>query len=294
MKIATFRKDGIVQLGVVDTTGMEPVIRSAHGADGGPEDMVSLMSLGQDGLAALAEHAASAEPQALKDIELLPPVTNPGKILAIGLNYKDHIKEADMGTPEHQIWFNKQRTCINGPYADINMPSVSDYLDYEAEMVAVIGKTCKHVPRERANEVVFGYMCGNDVSVRDWQLRTPTMTIGKSFDTHGPTGPWIVTPDELGDPHDVGFTCQVNGEERQRSNTQHLVFDVYDQIVELSKAFTLEPGDLLFTGTSGGVGVAKKPPIFLKLGDVVRIEFDRIGHIENTVAPEDAQIRIEA
>ncbi|MBD2841887.1 fumarylacetoacetate hydrolase family protein [Erythrobacter rubeus] len=292
MKLATFRHGGKVGLGVVESGDGSPAIRDLRGAEDIAGDMIALMNGGESALDQLRTAAADAPAIALDEVELLAPVLNPGKILAIGLNYADHIKESGMGTPEHQIWFNKQRTCVNGPYADINMPAVSDKLDFEAEMVTVIGKTCKHVPRERAHEVVFGFTCGNDVSVRDWQLRTPTMTIGKSFDTHGPTGPWIVTPDELEDCHNVGFICTVNGEEKQRSNTKHLVFDVYDQIVELTKAFTLEPGDLIFTGTSGGVGVAKKPPEFLEVGDVVRIEFDGIGHIENRVARENAETRI--
>ncbi len=225
----------------------------------------------------------------LSAVELLAPITNPGKILAIGLNYGDHIEESGMEAPKHQVWFNKQHNCINGPFAAINLPDVSTMLDYEAELCLVIGKTCKHVPRERAHEVIAGYCCGNDVSVRDWQMRAPTFQIGKSFDTHGPIGPWLVTPDEVGDPHDLEIRCLVNGEERQHSNTRHLIFDCFDAIAHLSQSFTLDVGDVLFMGTPAGVGAAMKPPSWLVEGDKVRVEIDKLGYIENTVVPELAK-----
>lgn len=136
-------------------------------------------------------------------------------------------------------------------------------------------------------------MVGNDVTVRDWQFRSPTMQIGKSFDTHGPTGPWLVTSDEVADPHDLNIRCQVNGEERQSSNTKHLIFDCFDQIAHLTQSFTLDPGDIIFTGTPAGVGIGDKPPSFLVEGDVVRIEIDGIGAIENRVVKEDAHTIIE-
>ncbi len=177
-------------------------------------------------------------------------------------------------------------TSVNAPFDPIELPNVSMMLDYEAELVAVIGKRCKHVPKEKAHDVVFGYCAGNDVTVRDWQFKTPQWMLGKSFDTHAPFGPWIVTADEIGDPHALGIRAFVNGEKRQDSNTKHLVFNVYDQIALLSQAMTLEPGDIIFTGTPGGVGVAMKPPQFMKAGDVTRIEIDKIGAIEATIVPE--------
>ena len=217
----------------------------------------------------------------LAAVTLHAPVTNPGKILAIGLNYADHVAESGMATP-------KQHNCIQGPYGPINLPAVSKALDYEAELVVIIGKRCKHVPRERAGEVIAGYCVGNDVSVRDWQMRAQTMQIGKSFDTHGPIGPWLVTPDEIPDPHALDIRCYVKGELRQHSNTRHLIFNCFDAIAHLSQAFTLDAGDVLFMGTPSGVGAAMKPPKFLVDGDRVRIEIDGIGHIENTVVPESA------
>jgi 2-keto-4-pentenoate hydratase/2-oxohepta-3-ene-1,7-dioic acid hydratase in catechol pathway len=232
--------------------------------------------------------ARSAPDAALTDVQLLAPVARPGKVMAIGLNYADHIKETGQQMPPQQMWFTKAVTSINGPFAPIELPIASTHVDYEAELVVIIGQRCKHVPKDRAAEVVFGYCAGNDVSVRDWQLQTPQWVLGKSFDTHAPIGPWIVTADELGNPHTLGIRCFVNGERRQNSNTEHLVFSVYDQIAHLSRAMTLEPGDIIFTGTPGGVGLAMQPPQWLKAGDKVRVEIDRIGAIEGEMRPERA------
>ena len=223
----------------------------------------------------------------LSQIHLRAPVPNPQKILAIGLNYADHIAESGQPKPEKQIWFSKLPNSVNGPYDPIELPKASSAIDYEAELVVVIGKRCRHVSKADAAGVVFGYAAGNDVSVRDWQFHTAQWIVGKSFDTHAPVGPWIVTSDELGDPHTLGIRCLVNGELRQNSNTGNLVFNVYDQIAYLSQAMTLLPGDMIFTGTPGGVGMAMKPPSFLKAGDVVRVEIDRIGALEATMRPEN-------
>jgi 2-keto-4-pentenoate hydratase/2-oxohepta-3-ene-1,7-dioic acid hydratase in catechol pathway len=254
-------------------------------------NMMSLLDAGLDLDAILA--ATEGKPGlSLASVNLHAPVPLPGKILAIGLNYGDHIAESGMEAPKFQMWFNKQRNCANGPYADINLPVVSDKLDYEAELCLVISKRCKHVPVERAHEVIGGYFCGNDVSVRDWQMRVPTFQIGKSFDTHGPMGPWLVTPDEVGNPHDLDILCTVNGEERQKSNTKHLIFNCFEAIAHLSQSFTLDVGDVLFMGTPSGVGVAMKPPSFMKVGDLVRVEIDKLGYIENTVVPENGETLI--
>lgn len=254
--------------------------------------MKELLVAGLD-INALAAATEGKDGTPLDQVTLHPPVTDPGKILALGLNYGDHVEESGMEPPKHQVWFNKQHNCINGPFNDINLPAVSDKLDYEAELCVIIGKRCKHVPRERAAEVIAGFCVGNDVSVRDWQLRVPTFQIGKSFDTHGPIGPYLVTPDEVGDPHDLDIRCTVNGEERQKSSTRHLIFDCYDAIEHLTQAFTLDVGDVLFMGTPAGVGVAMKPPSFLKAGDVVRVEIDKLGYIENKVVEEVADTVIE-
>ena len=216
----------------------------------------------------------------------MPPVLRPPKILAIGLNYADHIEETGMDTPEFPMFFNKQSTSANGSYAPWHMPRVSDKLDYEGELGFVIGRRCRHVPKERAADVIAGYCVCNDGSVRDWQMRAQTFTLGKSFDTHCPFGPFIVTPEEVGDPHDLDLKTWVNGELRQDTNTRHLVFDCFEQIETLTQAFTLEPGDLILTGTASGVGIGFKPPRFLAVGDKVRVEIEKLGYIENEVVPE--------
>jgi len=220
----------------------------------------------------------------LSALRLEPPIRRPPKFLAIGLNYADHVAESRMQRPEFPMFFNKQSTCVTGPRDPIHRPRVSTMLDYEGELGFVVGRRCRYVPKERAAEVIAGYLVVNDVSVRDWQFRAQTMTLGKSFDTHGPIGPWIVTPDEVGDPHVLELKTWVNGELRQRSNTRELIYDCFDEVATLSAAFTLEPGDVVSTGTPGGVGVAQGK--FLVPGDVVRIEIEQIGAIENRVVEE--------
>jgi 2-keto-4-pentenoate hydratase/2-oxohepta-3-ene-1,7-dioic acid hydratase in catechol pathway len=279
VKLASFTHGGCVRIGRVE--GDVLVDLSAAGL---PTEMSALFAAGERAMALAASSAGSEIP--LADVELMAPVLRPPKILAIGLNYRDHIEETGLDTPEFPMFFNKQSTSANGPYAPWHMPRVSDKLDYEGELGFVIGRRCRHVPRERAHEVIAGYCVCNDGSVRDWQMRAQTFTLGKSFDTHCPFGPFIVTPDEVGDPHDLDLKTWVNGELRQDSNTKHLVFDCFDQIEILTQAFTLEPGDLILTGTPSGVGIGFKPRRFLEIGDKVRIEIEKLGYIENEVIPE--------
>ncbi|MFN4265206.1 MAG: fumarylacetoacetate hydrolase family protein [Aquabacterium sp.] len=255
------------------------------------QPMVDLITNWQDNKPWVEAIVAQRQPDWSADqVHLLAPVPKPGKLLAIGLNYLEHVQEQIVGetrdVPQHQIWFTKLGHAINGPYDPIVLPSVSQSTDYEGEMVAIIGRRCKHVPRERAHEVVFGYCVGNDVSVRDWQKRTPQWTLGKSFDTHAPFGPCITTADEVGDPHALDLRCWVNGELRQSSNTRLMIFNLWDQIAHLSQAMTLEPGDVIYTGTCSGVGAAFNPPKFLREGDVVRVEIDKLGHIESRCMQE--------
>jgi 2-keto-4-pentenoate hydratase/2-oxohepta-3-ene-1,7-dioic acid hydratase in catechol pathway len=292
MKLATFSTadNATPRLGLI----LDDRVLDLTKVDAAPRTMEAFLAGGEAASAAIAAAASGVGPTlSLAEVMLYAPVPHPGKVLAIGLNYADHVAESGMEKPKTQVWFNKQHNCINGPYADINLPAVSDKLDYEAELCLVIGRTCKHVPRDRAHEVIGGYFCGNDVSVRDWQLRAQTFQIGKSFDTHGPIGPWLVTPDEVGDPHNLDIRCLVNGEVRQASNTRHLIFDCFDAIAHLSQAFTLDAGDVLFMGTPSGVGVAMKPPRFLKEGDVVRVEIEKLGYIENRVVREQAECIIK-
>ncbi|MDO6962893.1 fumarylacetoacetate hydrolase family protein [Rhizobium alvei] len=254
-----------------------------------PQDMRSVIADWDRIAPELAGATASTASIPLASVQLLAPVENPEKILAIGLNYADHVEEArgsGLTIPTEQVWFCKQPSSVNAPNGDIQVPKASDKLDYEVEMVAIIGKGGRHISREDAAKHVFGYAVGNDVSVRDWQMKTAQWMLGKSFDTHAPFGPAIVTADEIGDPHRLAIKCYVNGELRQNSNTKHLIFKVWDQIAELSTAMTLKPGDVIYTGTPGGVGLAFKPPRFLKAGDVVRCEIEEIGVIENRVVAE--------
>lgn len=194
-----------------------------------------------------------------------------------------------MAVPEKQMWFDKQISCIVGPYDDVVIPSVSDQLDYEAELAVLIGCACRHVAAHDARSVIGGYMVCNDVSVRDWQRHSPTHTIGKSFDTHGPCGPWLTLDHEVEDPHALKLRMTVNGEERQKSLTSAMIHNVFEQITYLSTVMTLLPGDIIATGTPSGVGAAMKPPKWLRAGDVMRAEVEGLGYIENHIITERAR-----
>jgi len=221
----------------------------------------------------------------LEAVRLLAPV-QPRKYLAIGLNYADHIAESGMDTPGYPVFFNKQVTCVVGPDDDVHMPRVSGLLDYEGELAVVIATRCRHVPVAHAHEVIAGYTIANDVSVRDWQVRSPTMTMGKSFDTHGPLGPWVVTPDELGDPHDLKMELRVDGEVRQESHSSRMSVTI-PQILSNFSALGYSAGDVLSTGTVAGVAGFKSEEerrlLYLKPGDVIEAEIERIGVLRNPV-----------
>lgn len=239
---------------------------------------------------------AAGDPLPLGEVRLLAPVARPGKILGIGVNYSAHAAESvsfvDTTKPEVQKWFNKQVTAANGPYADVHLPKVSSQLDYEGELVVVIGKHGRHVPRERAMEIVAGFCVGGDYSVRDWQKASQTMIMGKGFDTHAVFGPALVTPDEAGEIGGLELRTFVNGELRQSATPSLMIHDIAAQIAHLTAAFTLEPGDVLYTGTPAGVGAGFDPPKWLKAGDAVRIEIDHLGHIENKIVEETGTMRI--
>ena len=276
MRYATFAASDGPHVGIIE--GDELI-------DGGTGDIGAVLARGPRGLAELDARGTRLR---LDDVRLLAPVLRPPKFLAIGLNYAAHVAESGASPPEHQLWFNKQSTCVIGPGEAIEIPRASNVVDYEGELAFVVGTRCRHVPAARASEVIAGYTIVNDVSVRDWQRRTPTMTMGKSFDTHGPMGPWLVTADELGDPHKLRLRTWVNDELRQDGSTDDLIFDCFDQVEHLSTAFTLEPGDVISTGTPAGVGIAMRPPRLLQPGDTVRIEIEGIGVLENPVAAEPA------
>jgi len=276
--------DGSPRLGLV--TGERIVDLTAAAPRLPSEPAAALDAAG--GEAALGEIAAGAgEGAPLGEARLLSPA-RPRKYLAIALNYADHIAETGMEAPQVPTFFNKQPTCVVGPGAGIHKPKVSDRLDYEGELAIVIGRRCRHVSAEEAPAAIAGYTIANDVSVRDWQMRAPTMTIGKSFDTHGPLGPWLVTGSELGDPQRLDIRTYVNEELRQDGTTREMVFDCAQQVSHLSEAFTLEPGDVIATGTPAGIGATIQPfpEGLLSVGDVVRIEIDGIGELRNEVVAE--------
>lgn len=282
MKIARFEKNGMVGVGVVRGNGLIDLKKIGV-------NYSTIEQIIAGGSSALQEIEKACEgreiDEKLTDVRLLAPLPKPAKYLAIGMNYQKHLEESDRigaGRPKNQLWFNKQTSCINDPYGVIET-GVTEKLDYEVELGVVIGKSARYVKQADVRDYIFGYFVANDVSARDWQFHSPTFTMGKSFDTHGPIGPWIVTADEIKDPQNLDLRCYVNDQLRQSSNTSLMIYSIAQQIEYLSTAFTLEPGDLIATGTPEGVGVALEPPVFLKSGDVVRCEVDEIGMIENRV-----------
>ena len=281
MRLVTFTSDGQTRPGVV--SGEEVADLAGSPA---PGSMREILDAGADGIAAVQAALAAAPRLALAQVHLEAPVPNPSKILAVGQNYGEHVAETGASRPEFPVLFNKQTTAVSGPFDPIVYPHVTEKLDYEGELAVVIGRRCRYVSQADALSVVGGYCVMNDVSARDWQLRSPTWTLGKSFDTHAPFGPALVTPDEVPDPHDISHRTFVNGEKRQDSNTSNFLFNIREIIETLSAACTLLPGDVISMGTSAGVALGFDPPKFLAVGDTVRIEFDGLGAIENTVIAE--------
>jgi 2-keto-4-pentenoate hydratase/2-oxohepta-3-ene-1,7-dioic acid hydratase in catechol pathway len=254
-----------------------------------PASVRGLLNLGLEwqrrAWSSLARGAVRHDPA---HVRLLAPVPDPRKIICIGLNYRDHAAESGVPVPAEPILFSKYPTSLIGHGETIILPAVSQEVDYEAELVVVIGRGGRHIPRARAFEHVGGYAVGHDVSARDWQLNKPgkQWMAGKTFDTFAPVGPVLVTPDEIPDPHKLGIRLRLNGQTMQESNTSQLIFGVDELIAYLSQVFTLEPGDLIFTGTPPGVGMARKPPVWLKPGDTVEVEIDHLGTLRNNVAAE--------
>ena len=262
-----------------------------------PKDMINFIKLGSTGLDIandVIENQKNAH--AIGDVILKAPIDKPNKILAVGLNYKKHIDEAkelkDHHSNDVQLQdqfpniFNKQNSSVNDPFGDVHRPNASDWLDYEGELGFIIGKECRHVSYENAKNCIYGYTVVNDFSIRDWQFRGPphTMTMGKSWDTHCPFGPYIVTSDEIDDPHNLTLKTFVNDEERQNTNTNLMIYDCYTLIEYLTTAFTLEPGDLIPTGTPEGSAVTTQN--WLKPGDKVKVEIEGLGYIENNIIQE--------
>jgi 2-keto-4-pentenoate hydratase/2-oxohepta-3-ene-1,7-dioic acid hydratase in catechol pathway len=252
-----------------------------------PASMVALLALGGDaGDRVSRAPTTGARRIPWDEARLMAPIPRPPSFLAIARNYDDHIRELGGERPEYQTWFSKQPTCVIGPGAAIEVPLASSTVDYEGELGMVVGRRCRHVPADRALDVVAGFTVVNDVSVRDWQWRSPTMMMGKGFDTHGPTGPWIVTTDELGGPEGLAVRTWVNDELRQDGTTSDMIFSCAQMIEHLSTAFTLEPGMLITTGTPAGVAAGEDPPRWLVAGDTVTIEVEGVGRLSNPVAAE--------
>ena len=286
MKLLTYLDNGVAKIGgvvedrVIDLSKIAP-------------DMISLIELGAEGLAqAQATIDSAADSTPLSALQLLAPIPEPRRnIMCLGLNYAEHAAESaatgatQAELPDYPVIFTKATTAANGPFDDIPLdPRVTTQLDWEVELGVVVGRAGANITLEQAMEFVFGYMVVNDVSSRDLQWRHKQFFKGKSLDGACPMGPWIVTAGELGDPHNLNITSRVNGVVKQDSSTAQMIFDVPSTIMHLSDGMTLLPGDIIATGTPSGVGFARTPPEFLKSGDVVECEVERVGLIRNTVA----------
>ncbi len=271
------------------------VLKGAHFIDLHATDAAlpkSVRELLEVGASLRAAELAANRPDAVRletaKVKLLPPVPDPHKIICIGLNYRDHAAESGAAIPVEPILFSKYATALIGPEAPIVLPAVSKEVDYEAELVIVVGKRGRHIKAEQAMEHVAGYTIGHDVSARDWQLKKEgkQWMVGKTFDTFAPTGPTLVTPDEIPNPHALPIRLRLNGKTMQESNTSQMIFGVGALLAYLSQVFTLEAGDLIFTGTPPGVGFARKPPVFLQPGDVAEVEIEGLGVLRNRCVAE--------
>ena len=286
MKLVTFTHNKLSRVGAV----IDDVVIDSLSNANIPNTMIEFLSAGSQALLAMQALIDSGLGRFnLADVKLNAPIPRPGKYLGISLNYADHITETGAEQPKYPSFFTKQSSCVIGHDDFIHLPKVSDKLDYEGELAFVIGKRCRHVPVEKAYQVIAGFTIANDVSVRDWQARSATMMIGKSFDTCGPLGPWIVTSDEVVDPHQLSIKTWIDDELRQDGNTQQMIFNCYEMVAYLSQAMTLEPGDVITTGTPSGVGVKMKPRGYMKPGQTVRIEIEAIGTLSNAVIAEPEQ-----
>jgi 2-keto-4-pentenoate hydratase/2-oxohepta-3-ene-1,7-dioic acid hydratase in catechol pathway len=256
-----------------------------------PAGMIELLDLGAAGIERASEAAARGESFPLASVKLLAPVPRPEKVICVGLNYADHARETGKEPPSEPVIFNKFVTAVAAHGDPIMLPKLSRKVDYEAELVAVIGQGGRHIPREQAVAHVAGYCCGNDVSARDWQTGKPAgqWLLGKSFDGFAPFGPELVTTDEVGDSGNLRVQLRLNGRTMQDSSTSQFIFSIAELVAYVSGVCTLHTGDVLFTGTPPGVGVARKPPVYLQPGDRVEVEIERIGVLRNEVVAERVQ-----
>ena len=285
MKFVSFRKDGAARLGVVADDG---VIDLNQAQPQVPADFTAALESGVDLKAAARAAVASNAPRLpLASISYAPVVPRPGKIICLGLNYFDHAKEGGRDKPEYPWFFYRGASSLMGHGEATLRPRVSTRFDYEAELAVVIGKAGKHLTQDQALDIVFGYACFNDVSVRDYQKRTPQWTIGKNFDATGGFGPELVTADELpAGGEGLSIQCKLNGEVMQDANTSDMIFDVKETIALLTECMTLHPGDVIVMGTPAGVGQARNPQVWMKDGDVVEVVIEKVGTLRNPVKDE--------
>jgi 2-keto-4-pentenoate hydratase/2-oxohepta-3-ene-1,7-dioic acid hydratase in catechol pathway len=286
MRLITFRKGKEARIGVARDG---EVVDLAIAAPKLPGDMVGLLGSGKAGLAAAAKAVKSAKAKAVVKgkINYLPPIPNPPKIICVGLNYRDHAAEASMKPPEFPVLFLRVATTLVGHGQPLICPKASHHFDYEAELVAVIGRRGRNIPKEKALSYVAGYSVFNEGSIRDYQMRTSQWTMGKNFDGSGGFGPAIVTPDELpAGAKGLKIQCRLNGQVLQSASTSDMIFDVATLVSTSSEAMTLEPGDIIVTGTPSGVGFVRKPPIFMKPGDTCDIEVEKVGVLSNPIRAE--------
>lgn len=289
MRLATLKtSDGDRVVSVIFNDGESHFVDLTSIDNEIPRSLKALLSQTDGLLRAAAASEKGAEAGQFITGRLLAPIVSPGKVICIGLNYRDHAIESGAEIPTEPVCFGKFSQTIVGPDDPIKLPRVSSEVDYEAELVVVIGREGKHISEDDAMSYVAGYMNGHDVSARDWQAGRPggQWLLGKTPDTFAPTGPWLVTADEVPDPHKLSIALRLNGETMQDSSTAQLIFNINQLIAHLSQLITLQPGDVIFTGTPPGVGAARKPPVFLKPGDVAEVEIEGLGTLSNPVEAE--------
>lgn len=284
MRLVTFELDGRPVPGAVSGDSTVVDLSSL-----GVASILDLIAAGPALLPKVSEFLAKAPEgarKALSSVRLLAPIPKLRKLICVGLNYRDHAEETGSEIPDVPTIFNKFATAVIGPGDEVVLPKVSKAPDYEAEFAFVIGEGGRRIAAEDWRSHVFGYTIVNDVSARDYQRATTQWLMGKTFDTFAPMGPWIVTADEIADPHALDISMTINGEVLQNSNTKNLIFKIPELISFLSSVFTLEPGDIISTGTPAGVGVARKPPRFLRAGDTTVVKIQGIGELKNPVVAE--------
>lgn len=283
MKLVSANRNGQTELGILNENGQVSFLNPTL-----PSDMASLIAAVDQSPELFDQIKESGNSEPTELFQLSAPISGVEKLICIGTNYADHAREMGGEPPEIPVVFNKFPSTIIGPDGEVRLPAISKSVDFEAELVVVIGKRGKHISKAQAMEHVFGYCCGNDISARDWQKGRPggQWLLGKTFDTFAPLGPVIVTKDEIPDPHDLQIQLRLNDQTMQDSSTSQLIFPIDHLISHISKFVTLECGDLIYTGTPPGVGAGRKPPVFLKPGDRLEVEIEGLGILKNSVVAD--------